>query len=138
VSTTNHLSAYMTRLWRTVAVVALAAIGIWMVSLVVTGLLILFAGILLAIFLSHLSQRIQRFSGHPYGASLCLVVLSILAILAATGYFMGSRISEQVSEFSEMFSTASELTWERLENLGLRSWVGGGATCHRASITSHL
>ncbi len=125
---TDHLGAYMTRLWRTVGVVALAAIGVWMVSLLVNGLLILFAGILLAVFLNQSSRTFQRLSGLPYAASLAVVVLSILVLLAATGYFMGSRISEQVSEFTAQFSQASEGAWKRLEKLGLRGGVDGGVT----------
>jgi len=126
----------MTRLWRTVGVVAIAVIGIWMVSVLFKGLLIVFAGILLAIFLSHLSRKIERLSRLPYTASLCLVVLAIVAVFSATGYFMGSRISAQISEFSEMFSTASDQAWKRFESLGLRRWVDGAAATDAQDLLS--
>lgn len=127
-SASNTLSDYMARLWRTVAVVALAVISVWMISLLVNGLLVLFAGILFAVFLNQLSRVIQRQSGLSYGVSLSIVVLSIVSIVAATGYFMGSRINEQVTEFSKQFLEASDRIADRLEQSEILSWLNPNAS----------
>lgn len=82
---------------------------------VLQGLLILFAGILLAVFLYHLSNLVARMLNVRYGAAFAIVVILLVLVAVGLTAFMGARIASQISAFTEQFQQAIGQFQTRLE-----------------------
>lgn len=80
-----------------VAVVALA-LFVWKIA---TVLLLAFVGVLFAVFLRGLAQRLSDHSPLSASWALAVVALTIVAVLAALVLLMGPRISDQVQQLAE-------------------------------------
>ena len=95
-------------------------------------LLLLFAGVLLAIFLRTLASTLARASGLGVGWSLALVVLLLVGSAALAGWAYAPRLAEQSDQLTRAIPTAaSDLTsWVRQYEWGqwLLKQVGGGDT----------
>jgi predicted PurR-regulated permease PerM len=90
---------------RTVRNAVLVALGLVLCWLAINVLLIIFAGILLAIFLRGLAEALRslcRKSGLylSIGLALVLAIAGILMILAAIGWFFNDQITSQVAQLS--------------------------------------
>jgi predicted PurR-regulated permease PerM len=83
------------RLLRYLLITALALLALWLVAKV---LLVIFAGILLAILLRALADWLARWTRLPPGLSLAIVVLAIILVAAGTGYFLAPRASDQLNQ----------------------------------------
>jgi predicted PurR-regulated permease PerM len=116
------LRGYTKRVWLTVGIVSAVVIALAATTWLVQGILLLFAGLLFGVFLNHLSRRVGAAVNLRYGAALAVVVVSLITLVGATGYLMGSRISQQAAEFSAQFSSAAQNVWNRLEHSELRKW----------------
>ncbi len=121
----GELRPYTRRVLLTTAVVAGVVVVIAATTWLIQGLLVVFAGILFGLFLNHLSRHLAHVLNVRYGAGLAIVVISLLMLVGGVGYFMGSRISQQVSEFSAEFIDAGERMWNRFEQSRLRAWIDG-------------
>jgi predicted PurR-regulated permease PerM len=86
------------RLSRIVLQIALLTVGLLAVWLLAKVLLVIFAGILLAILLRGLAGWLVKRIPLPMGAALALVVLGLLAAMVATGYFLAPRASAQLNQ----------------------------------------
>ena len=86
------------------------------------GVLVLFAGILLGVFLCKLSQHLARLINVRYGAAFAIVVALLVVLILGTGSFMGARISYQINEFTQQFQQASEQFRDRIDQLGWSDW----------------
>jgi predicted PurR-regulated permease PerM len=91
---------------RTIRNAVLIALVLVLAWLAIEALLSIFAGILLAIFLRGLADVIQRCSGKAgihlrIGLSLLLVIVGILIILAAIGWFFNDKIDSQIAQLSQ-------------------------------------
>ncbi|HEX7969556.1 MAG TPA: AI-2E family transporter [Stellaceae bacterium] len=78
----------------------LIALGLLMMWLVGDVLLSVFAGILLAVFLRGLGDRVSRRTGLPVGLSLAVVIAAMFIAVAAVGYFLWPRTSEQLNQLA--------------------------------------
>ncbi|ACY17835.1 AI-2E family transporter [Haliangium ochraceum] len=78
--------------------------------------LVIFAGVLLAVFLDGLTRLLCRHTPLPRWLSLTLVCLGLVALFALAGWQSGEKIGAQVRELSERIPVALER---------LRSWVDG-------------
>jgi len=92
----------LARTARNAVLVALALMLAW---LSVNVLLVIFAGILLAIFLRGLAGVVQNLfqkagARLPIGIALALVILGILLILAGIGWFFNDQITNQIAQLS--------------------------------------
>ncbi|HWC91035.1 MAG TPA: AI-2E family transporter [Pirellulales bacterium] len=80
----------------------LLAVSVWLAAWYsVRVLLLIFAGVLLAVFLRGLSLRLKRFVPVPEGVALALVVSSLLIVFCLVIWFMEARVAEQVEELAQ-------------------------------------
>jgi predicted PurR-regulated permease PerM len=68
--------------------------GVWV-------LLLLFAGILLAVLLRALAEGVHRATGLPMGGALAVVVVLLVVGFGALFYFSGTAIAEQVTQLTQ-------------------------------------
>jgi len=80
-----------------VAAVVLLLLLLWALQ---AALLVVFAGIVIAVLLQALARPLQRRLGLPHGWALALVALALIALLGAAGYAMGGQVRAQVSDLS--------------------------------------
>lgn len=86
---------------RAAAVIGLVILGIavaYLVSKSVSIILVVFAGVLFGVLLDALAVALARRSHLSRKMSLGVVIVVLLVLLSATGWFIGPRISEQMSE----------------------------------------
>jgi predicted PurR-regulated permease PerM len=112
-------------LWRTITVIALVAAAI-LAWLAIDILLLVFGGILFAIFLRALSVPLERYTPlSPLWALTC-VILILVALIAIGSAVVAPRLAEQFSQLGEALPEAIEEVRSRLAALGLGGGEGGG------------
>jgi predicted PurR-regulated permease PerM len=85
-------------------------------------LLLTFAGVLFAVFLSSVSDWLSRATGLGYRWALGLVVLALLALAVGAGWLLADRLGTQVAQLAEQLPQSlerirdylSERPWGRL------------------------
>jgi len=92
--------SYIQKVWHTVAIVALL-VGVILVARVAFNvLLMVLAGSLIAVYFHGLGDMIQRRTRMQRKWAMILSIVSSFVILGALLWFMGTKISVQVSELS--------------------------------------
>lgn len=81
-------------------------------------LLLVFAAVLLAVFLRGLSDMLSRRASLSAGWSLAVVTLTLAAVLTGTVWLLAPRISTQVDQFSEYLPRAVEQLTARVGRYG--------------------
>ena len=97
-----------------IGLAALAVVVLMLVWLTAAIWLVVFAGVLLAIFLDGLARLVSRHTPLARKPALGLVVVTLLALAAATAWFLGPQIADQASALS----TELPQTMQRV-----REWV---------------
>ncbi|MEX2172145.1 MAG: AI-2E family transporter [Pirellulales bacterium] len=110
-----------------VAIVGVALLAAGALATLFTGLLLLFAGVLLGVFLYESSRRLASAANLGYNAAFAMVVFAFVLLIGATFYFMGSQINQQASEFSEQFTAAVDQIQVRMEQQGWLKQFRDGA-----------
>lgn len=87
------------------ALVGLAVLFLWLTLRVD---LMIFGGVLLAISLRRAAEALSRLTRLPVGWSLLAVVLLIVAVLAAIGWFFSQTIAGQITQLSQQLPAAAE------------------------------
>jgi predicted PurR-regulated permease PerM len=82
-------------------------------------LVLIFAGILLAIFLRGLAGFVRRLTGAPTGWSVGIVLLLIAVVIALTVWISAPSIAAQVSQLAEQLPRAVK---QLLDNIGQNPW----------------
>lgn len=77
--------------------------------------LLLFAGILVSIFLRSLSDALKRLTGIPDGWSLGIIVLSLLGLVAWAGYVAAPSVAEQFDQLVRTIPESAQKIKTRLE-----------------------
>jgi Na+/melibiose symporter-like transporter len=86
---------YVKRVLIFLLLAALTAIVVWTLIYAATGLLVIFAGVLGAIFLTHVSSYLARHSSLSYRLALALTIGLLVLATGGTLYFLGARIAER-------------------------------------------
>lgn len=108
-------AAINARVMRNAVLVALLLLFLW---LTIQVDFIIFAGILLAIFLRKLANLVCHYTGLPHGWSLAVVVVLIVVVAAGIGYFFSQSISSQIGQLSQQLPQAFHKFQQRLEQTG--------------------
>lgn len=109
----------MVRFWRAAMVVALAILAWFALEL----LLMLFAGVLLAIFLRALAVWVAESTGLSPGVALAAVILGLLGAATLGGWMYAPRLAEQSDQLSETLPQAVDDLTSTLERYGWGRWV---------------
>jgi predicted PurR-regulated permease PerM len=78
-------------------------------------LLLAFAGVLLAVFLSALSGELSRRTGLPYRGALAVVVAVLLLLTGGLGWLLANRLAVQVAELLEKLPQSLEQVRDYLD-----------------------
>lgn len=106
--------AYVRRLLVLVAVVAAAAVCVVALKM----LCVVFAGLLLGVFLYRLSHALQQRTPLPYAVALALVTLASIGLCAGVGLFAVPRLVAQLGDLSSVVVSSVENLLTRLNELG--------------------
>jgi predicted PurR-regulated permease PerM len=100
-NSTENNKSFTEKIWITVGIVALAGSLLLIVKTSIRVLLLVFAGILIAVFFRGLSGLIQRKTG--WNEKLCVVIaiLLTLTLLAGFMWLLGAKVQAQLSELME-------------------------------------
>ena len=136
-----HLPEWRERLLRLLCFALVVALILYFFSLVADVLLLIFAGILLATLLHGLARLVVVYARLPAPLALAAVVMAVLVAVAATGYLLAPRVSDQLSQlvtrvpadFHKILSPVEQTPWGKaLQQLlpprdgGSRQGVVGG------------
>ena len=88
------------------------------VSPIIHVLIMLYAGILFAVFLSGLARAVEKKFSFPYRAALVLVLIAVLLFTILYGWFMGNRLINEFSEIQSKIPRAEETIQELLKERG--------------------
>jgi predicted PurR-regulated permease PerM len=100
--------------------VLLGGLFVW---LAVDLLLLLFAGVLLAIFLRSLSWLVAEHTPLGNGAALALVILLLLGSVVGAGMFFAPSLAEQTQELVDTLPDALSELEERVRDNRFGNWV---------------
>lgn len=99
-----------------VVLVAAVALLVWAVADV---LVLVFAGILLAVFLRALSDTLSRWTGLPDGWSLAVTLVLLATVLALAGWQLGAEV---VNQLDELVPRVQKIWAEQQEHLRHYEW----------------
>jgi predicted PurR-regulated permease PerM len=116
-------SPFTRRVWVavgiTVSVIVLLLV-LWQLAQV---LLVVFAGILLAVFLRGLTRPLADKTGLPEGLALLIVIATIVLVLTGAGFLLAPGISDQMSDLAETLPAAFESMVEWLAGTTWGAWM---------------
>jgi predicted PurR-regulated permease PerM len=98
----------------TAGAVALLLFVLYLAAQFVQVLFTVFAGVLLAVFLAGVSQRLRTYAALPRPVVLLLVVAGLGGLLAGLWALIGPGLSEQASELAALLPNAAERLVARL------------------------
>lgn len=94
-------NGFKKKVWIAAAIVALFVVVLLILKAIFNVLLLVLAGILIAIFFRALSDLIQRNVHLPQWASLTVSILGTLALIVAFFWFAGYEIQQQINQLSK-------------------------------------
>lgn len=89
-----------------------------------TGVLLLFAGFLVAVLLRGLAEMVENRTGLGYRGSLATVLLLGVALLVGAGFLLAPQIQTQVSELSTQIPQAVDRLVEKMDDSDWVQWIG--------------
>jgi predicted PurR-regulated permease PerM len=95
----NH--SYINKVWITVSIVAFTTVMLLILNATFNVLLLVFAGILIAVFLRGLSGLLQRKTNWNETGCLVLTIFGVLVLMVGFFWLVGAKIQMQVSELTE-------------------------------------
>lgn len=93
--------SYTRRVLVAVGIVFTLGVLLYFLQAVGHALLLVFAGLLLGVFLDGLALVLRRYARLPRGVGLAVAVLGIVGFLAGAAWLLGPRVAEQYSQLVE-------------------------------------
>ncbi|MBI1299621.1 AI-2E family transporter [bacterium] len=104
---TAQQESFLRRTLIVVTVTAVALVLLWLLWQALDLVLLIFGGILLAVFLRALSNSLKRFTHLPDKVSLVVVLVLLLALIGGTIWLMGPRLTSQFSQLTQDVDSAA-------------------------------
>src|SRR5512133_304867 len=114
---------FLRRLLLAVGVVLAVGLLVTLVWLSIHVWLAVFAGILLAVFLSTLTRWVSRFTRLRRGWALATVLVVLLGLAALGGWLLAPKVAEQFTELTQRLPKALEHVQERVQQTGLARYL---------------
>jgi predicted PurR-regulated permease PerM len=111
------------RAFSTLGRVVLIVLGLLLVWIARDLLLLLFAGILLAVFLRTLATWIAERSRLSQGWSLAVVVLGLLGVITLAGFLFAPSLSDQVRQLADTLPQAASRLEARVRQTTFGGWA---------------
>lgn len=111
------------KVWMTIGITALAVTVFLILNKSLNVLLIVFAGVLLAVYFRGLANKIQRKTGWKEGLCVGLSFGISFLIIGGIGYLFGAKIQSQISELMETLPEMIDKTRQTMENSKVGSQV---------------
>ena len=86
-------------------------------------LLLLFTGVLLAVFLRTLTDLLQRRTRLSNGLALTIVVLGLILLLVGAGALFAPRLADQVPQLADGLPQAASRLQERVRQTAFGGWI---------------
>ena len=112
---TEEQYSYVKKVWVTVGIVVLTLICLGLVGATFNVFLLIFAGILIAVFFRGLSGLIERKTKWKEDICVYISILSTLVFVAGFFWLIGAQIQTQVEELSDTIPKTFEKLREQLE-----------------------
>ena len=109
------MQKFVQQVWIAVGIASVVLLAAWLASSLFQGLLIIFAGVLLGVFLTQLSNRLSRLAGLSYGAAYGVIVAGLAALAVSLIGMMGAQIALQAGEFVRQLRESGARLQEQLE-----------------------
>ncbi len=100
-SNNSNTEPFASRALISVALVAGAAVVLYLFAHVAQMLLVVFGGLLFAILLTTLTDVVKKYARLPHAIALALVLVGLLGLLVAAGWFAGPRVAQQFARLGE-------------------------------------
>src|ERR1700754_3241035 len=98
---TSEELSYITKVWQTVAVLALFVVVILIIRVAFNVLLMALAGALMAVYFHGLGDMIQRRTKLSRRWAMVISIAGSFVILGVLLWFMGTKIQVQVAELTD-------------------------------------
>jgi predicted PurR-regulated permease PerM len=102
------------KVWMTVGIVALVVVVLWLLKAVFNVLLLILAGVLIALYFRGLSKLIHRKTGMSEKVSLPLSIIGSILLLLGFFWFAGASIQQQATQLSETLPSTVQKAKEEL------------------------
>jgi predicted PurR-regulated permease PerM len=121
---------FATRVTIAVAIACLGFISIWMIHRGIDVLLLLFAGILIAVLFRSMAEPLVRYTRLPLWAAVVIVVVLTFGLFGFAGWLMAPSVSRQIDELTVRLPEAIERFRAQYLSFGWTQWLmqqGGDA-----------
>ena len=113
-NSSNSDESFQKKVWITVGIVALTVIVIWLLKAVFSVLLLILAGVLIALFFRGLSGIIERKTKWKEGVCLAISMIGTLLILAGMFWLIGAKVQQQAVELMDTLPSTMEKAKEQV------------------------
>ena len=104
----NDILPFSKKVWIATAIVGLFVILVWILKATFNVLLLILAGVLIALYFHGLSNLINRKLSIPKKASLLTSIIGSFVLIVLFLWFAGDMIQDQVSQLKDTFPAAFE------------------------------
>ncbi len=102
----NMNISFQKKVWIVAAIVSLFIVVLWILKAIFSVLLLVLAGILIALYFHGLSSLLNRKLGIPNKVSLVIATVGSILLLILFLWFTGDRIQQQVQQLSDSLPSA--------------------------------
>lgn len=105
---------YPGKVWIAVGIVALTVVVLWILKAIFSVLLLVLAGVLIAVFFRGLSGIIQRKTHWKQGISLAVSMIGTLLLLVGMFWLIGAKVQQQAVELMDTMPQTIESAKEQM------------------------
>lgn len=105
---------FVNNVWITVGIVALTVVVLWILKAIFSVLLLILAGVLIAVFFRGLGGMIQHKTHWREGISLAVSMIGTLLLLAGMFWLIGAKVQQQAVELMDTMPQTIESAKEQM------------------------